>query len=283
MKIRNLFILILVAVGLFFSYRVYRRFNPVYIPIPPRPEVTLTIIPGWNLRQVADYLVLKGFASSTAQVYAVTGIPAKPYENPPVLTGKILDVQLSKTFNSGSYEGYLAPETYRVFRDAKLVDVIIKMMAQRDKEFTEEMYSAVDTHFTWLPTKDKVHNILTMASIIEKETKHDEDRAIVADILWRRYQKGWALQVDSSVHYAVDRTGDVFTTEQERKIDSPWNTYKYPGLPPTPICNPGLASVKAAIFPQKNEYWYFLSDREGIMRYAKTLDEHNLNRYKYLR
>jgi UPF0755 protein len=128
-----------------------------------------------------------------------------------------------------------------------------------------------------------VNQFLTLASIVEKETRHDIDRPIVADILARRLQRGWALQVDSSVHYAVDRSGDIFTTAKERESDSYWNTYKYPGLPPGPISSPSLESIRAVLYPQANDYWYFLSDTNGSMHYAKTLEEHNRNVYKYLR
>ncbi|MEK7213333.1 MAG: endolytic transglycosylase MltG, partial [Patescibacteria group bacterium] len=88
---------------------------------------------------------------------------------------------------------------------------------------------------------------------------------------------------DSSVHYAVNRTGTVFTTSKERQVDSLYNTYKYPGLPLGPISNPGLLAIKAALYPSPNNYWYFLSDEEGKIHYARTLEEHNLNKAKYLR
>ncbi len=266
----------------FFGFRLYRHFHPHRLASPPpRPEVTLTIIPGWNLRQVAEYLVLKGIASSTEAVYHLTGKPAFFYAYlsdfhlyPP----RLIDARITQQdawSGAVSYEGYLAPETYRIFSNATLPEVFEKFIRQRDKEITPEMYAVASA------SKKDMWQILTMASIVEKEVKHDEDRAKVADILWRRLAKGWALQVDSSVHYAIDKTGDVFTTDKEREVDSPWNTYKYSGLPPGPICNPGLPSIKAALYPQKNEYWYFLSGRDGKMYYGKTLEEHNRNK-KYL-
>ncbi|MSU75011.1 MAG: endolytic transglycosylase MltG [Candidatus Magasanikbacteria bacterium] len=270
-------LLIFFVGGSFFVFKIYRHFHPVYIPIPPRPEVTITIIPGWNLRQVAEYLVLKGFASTTDDVYRITGEPARDYR---MVANRGPHIELDTSITQFkerniSYEGYLAPETYRVFADARLEDVIKKLIKERDKQFTADIYKAVNK------SGASVHEIITMASIVEREVKHDEDRTKVADILWRRVRRGWALQVDSSVHYAVDRTGDVFTTNKERDMDSPWNTYKYPGLPPGPISNPGLESIKAALSPEKNEYWYFLSGRDGKMYYGKTLEEHNANK-KYL-
>jgi UPF0755 protein len=262
-----------------------------YAPIPPRPEVTLTIIPGWNLRQVADYLMKQGFASSTDDVYLYTGKPAEP-------------LGPNAAFETVNLEGNLAPETYRVFKDATLQDIINKFSDQRNKEFNSLDMSGLETYkvFKNVSLGELVKKlseqrnkelgikspgagydrniILTMASLVEKEARTEQDRKMVADILWRRAHNRWALQLDSSVHYAVDRSGDVFTTDKERDVDSPWNTYKYPGLPPTPIANPGLKSINAVINPEKNDYWYFLSGKDGKMYYARTLDEHNLNKRK---
>ncbi len=281
----------LLCVGLvFFGLRYYRSHTQPPRPvIVPREEVTLTIIPGWTLRQVADYLVAQGFASTTKDVYRVTGEPA-------MLKSQTADSAFSQVMKglelvgrrslSISHEGYLAPETYRVFRDATLQEVIQKLLAERNKEMRAAFPNEGDESTEPLSGKLKdvsVAEVMTMASIIEKETRAAEDRPIVADILWRRYLKGWALQVDSSVHYVADRTGDVFTTDNERAIDSPWNTYKYPGLPPGPICNPSVESINAALHPEANRYWYFLTGTNGQMYYAATLDEHNSNRVKYLR
>ena len=271
----TVFVLLILLVG---GYWYYRRINPKYVPLPPRPEITITIIPGWNLRQVADYLVSKKLATSTEDVYKITGEPAKIY-NKPFTTGTVF---LASDFTDRpdlvSWEGYLAPETYRVFKDATTEEVIIKFLSQRNNQVDYKEIQAWEkkTGYTW-------HQLLTMASLLEEEAKSLADKKIVADILWRRLKKGWALQLDSTVHYAIDKTGTVFTTGKEREVNSLWNTYKYPGLPPGPICNPSLESIKAALNPTANNYWYFLSGNDGQMHYAKTLDEHNLNRIKYLK
>mgnify|MGYP001582363625 CR=1 FL=1 len=246
-----------------------------YVPLPPKPEVTLTIIPGWNLRQVANLLVTNGFASSTTDVYDLIGKPAVDYRR---VGGLLARVSTASTVSYRpdyvSYEGFLAPETYRVFKDATLLDVIRKLIDQRDKEIDSAMWEEVKN------SGHSFYEILTMASLLEKEVQHPEDKAKVADILWRRYKNNWALQLDSSVHYVVDRTGDAFTTGKERDTDSLWNTYKYPGLPLGPISNPGLDSIKAALRPEKNSYWYFLTGKDGTAYYAKTLEEHNFNKRK---
>lgn len=267
-------IVVLLCIG-YGSMRVYRHFNrPKPQPIPPREEITITIIPGWNLRQVAEMLVLKGLASSTQDVYAITGEPGK-------VAGKAdfygpSDDLIEQKPGGISMEGYLAPETVRVFADDPLADgVIDKFYFIRAEQITDAMRVEAERQGR------SMHEVLTMASIVEDEAKTAADRKMVADILWRRNARHWALQVDSSVHYVIDKTGTVFTTGKERDVDSPWNTYKYPGLPPGPICNPSLESIDAALHPTPNSYWYFLSGRDGTMHYAKTLDEHAANK-KYL-
>lgn len=257
-KITVVFFVLLFALPIIARWH-YLNNKPKRVPILPREEITITIIPGWNLRDVADYLVNKKLASTTEEVYLYTG---KPVLKP---TKSVVD-------GENNYEGMLAPETYRVYADAKLEDIVKKLIDQRNKEFEE-----ID-----LKGSNKFP-ILIVASLVEKEAKTSEDRKMVADIIWRRYEKKWALQLDSTVHYVVDKSGTVFTTDKERSVDSLYNTYKYPGLPPGPICNPSLDSIEAALTPTKNDYWYFLSGNDGKMHYAKTLEEHAANRYKYLR
>ncbi len=254
----------------------YKKTHPHhYAPIPPRPEVALTIIPGWNLRQVADYLVAQGFASSTNDVYQLIGEPAVDYRRKGILLPRVsADSVTSYKPDYISYEGFLAPETYRVFRDASLLDVIRKFIDQRDKQIDAAMWEDINK------SGHSFYEILTVASLLEEEVQSPADKAKVADILWRRYKNNWALQLDSTVHYAVDKTGNVFTTDKERSFDSLWNTYKYPGLPLGPISNPDLESIKAALYPEKNSYWYFLTGKDGMVYYAKTLDEHNANKRK---
>jgi UPF0755 protein len=259
---------ILLFVSPFIARSVYLRSRSKPLPILPREEITITIIPGWNLINVADYFVKMGVVSSTKEVFVLTGEPVSEqtkhfaYDNS-FLIGK----------SSGlSLEGYLAPETYRVFKDATLWEIVQKLVDQREKQFYQTSSTVQD-----------FHRVLTLASLVEEEARTPEDRRLVSDILLRRLSKNWALQLDSSVHYAVGKTGTVFTTAKERDVKSPWNTYKYPGLPPGPICNPSFDSIEAVLSPTKNSYWYFLSGNDGKMHYATTLEEHAANRYKYLR
>ena len=121
-----------------------------------------------------------------------------------------------------------------------------------------------------------------MASIIEKEARTMETRQIIAGILWKRLELGMPLQVDVSFKYINGKTTKNLTLA-DLKIDSPYNSYLYKGLPPTPISNPGLDAIKAAISPTKTDYLYFLSDRKGLMHYAKTYQQHLQNKELYLR
>lgn len=250
------FALFVILATPFAGYYTLRHKRSTPKPIPPREEISVMIKPGDNLRDIADKFVTLGFASTTEDVYKVTGKPAS----------------LSPSSVRINMEGLLSPETIRVFADASLSDVVQKFMDQRERDWSNIDFEGKDQN-----------KIVTMASLLEKEARTPEDRRLVSDILWRRLNKGWALQLDSTVHYAIDKTGTVFTTDKDRANNSLWNTYKYPGLPPGPICMPSLDSIQAAINPTKNDYWFFLTGSDGKMHYAKTLDEHNVNRYKYLR
>ncbi len=174
-----------------------------------------------------------------------------------------------------SYEGYFLPETYRVYADAKPEDVIKKIFNVLDDKITPEMREEIKKQ------NKSFFEILTMASVVEREASGN-DMALVADIFWRRNKMNWALQSCATVNYITGKNNPAINSV-DRQIDSFYNTYKYPGLPLGPIGNPSLAAIKATIYPDKNDYWYFMSDTKGGMHYAKTLDEHNANVKKYLR
>ena len=128
-----------------------------------------------------------------------------------------------------------------------------------------------------------IYDVITMASLIEKEVRTAEDMKIVSGIFWDRIKYGLPLQSDATLSYVLDDKIGGHTIEQT-KIDSPYNTYKYRGLPPGPIANAGLNAIQAAINPIYTDYVYFLSEPEGGKTiYSKTLDEHNANKNKYLR
>ncbi len=240
-----------------------------------REERTVTIIPGSNLRDLAVYFVKEGLAADEKEVYELLGKPADMYK--PAYEIKKDDYLFQGKPEKVSLEGYLAPETFRVYTNATLAEIVDTFISHRAKQINELKEDIQKSGYT-------VFEILTVASLLEREVRSVADRKIVADIFWRRLKANWAFQADSSVHYIVGTPDSVFTSAKDRETDSLWNTYKYPGLPAGPISVPSLASIEAVLNPTSNEYWYFLTTLDtGEVKYGKTLEEHNWNVQKYLR
>lgn len=172
-------------------------------------------------------------------------------------------------------EGFLFPDTYFMPVTATATSTI-KIM--RDN-FIRKI-------FPLMPKVElsgrTLEEVITMASIIENEAKTKEDRAIVSGILWKRLKLGLPLQVDAAFSYVNGKTTKELTLD-DLKIDSPYNTYLYSGLPPSPISNPGIESIEAALnYPTTTPYLYFLTGDNGRMYYSRTFDEHVANKQKYI-
>ena len=127
-----------------------------------------------------------------------------------------------------------------------------------------------------------VPDVVTIASLIEREGKADEDRPLIASVIYNRLRRGMPLEVDASIEYTFAEHHDVIT-KRDLEIDSPYNTYRHTGLPPTPIANPGKASLDAAFAPAKSDYLYYVAKPDGHTAFAKTLQEHNANVEQYLK
>ncbi|MEK7176716.1 MAG: endolytic transglycosylase MltG [Patescibacteria group bacterium] len=180
-----------------------------------------------------------------------------------------------QAFEFSAPEGYLFPDTYFVQVTATATSTI-KML---NDNFTRK----IDSIKPALESSDKtLDEIITMASILEGEARGLEDMAIVSGILWKRLEHGIALQVDTSFVYVNGKTTKELTSD-DLKIKSPYNTYLYRGLPPTPISNPGLSSIEAALNPTTTPYLYFLTGDDGEMYYSKTFDEHVEKKRKYIK
>jgi len=126
-----------------------------------------------------------------------------------------------------------------------------------------------------------IHEIVTLASILEHEAANDRDRPLIADIFWRRLAAGIPLQSDATVNYVTGKSL-ASPTIADTEIEHPYNTYRNRGLPPGPIGNPGLASIIAAIRPEANENLFYLHAPDGTTYYARTFEEHKANKVKYL-
>lgn len=171
------------------------------------------------------------------------------------------------------YEGYLFPDTY-IFPENADVDLIIQTLISNFEDKMESIKNILKES-----GKD-LREIIIMASIVEKEATENSRRQI-ANILWKRMEIEMPLQVDATFVYERGK-GTFDLSREDLRTDSPYNTYTKAGLPPTPISNPGLESIKAAAQIEDTDYLFFLTGRDGEMYYAETHDEHVLNKQKYL-
>jgi UPF0755 protein len=174
-------------------------------------------------------------------------------------------------------EGYLFPETYSLPPKTPATRLVRLMVDRFEQLFTEEMRQAAEAR--GLTTREAV----TLASIVEKETAKAEERPIVAAVYMNRLKARMPLQCDPTVIYALERAGryNGNLTRADLEMDSPYNTYRYPGLPPGPIASPGLASLKAAVAPADVDFLYFVSRNDGSHVFSRTLEEHNANVHKF--
>jgi len=205
----------------------------------------ITIIEGWNIRDISWYFLNKGM------------------------------FQVEELYELKNWEGYLFPDTYEIKKGDTLEEIIKKMLDNFDRKLTTELQKEIENQ------GKTIFEIVTMASLIEKEVRTLEDKELVSGILWKRLKNNIPLQVDATITYITGkRTSKI--PKEDLEIDSPYNTYKYKGLPFGPICNPGMESILAAIYPFGSDFWYYLSTPEKTI-FSKTLEEHNLAKQKYLK
>ncbi len=212
------------------------------------------------------------------------GIDKKKITFPEGFSNKEMAARLDATFDTfdselflslaKGQEGYLFPDTYGFF-PSTTPDVMIAALKKNFQKKTESLQNDFNT------SKRSRADILVMASIIEKEAAGDNDRAIISGILWNRIDASIPLQVDAPFLYLLGKESKDLT-RKDLTFDSPYNTYTHKGLPPTPINNPGLAAITAALHPETSEYFYYLHDKDGMIHYAKTYAEHKKNIQKYL-
>jgi UPF0755 protein len=180
-------------------------------------------------------------------------------------------------------EGYMFPDTYLIPKNASAAAVVAMFQANFDKRVTPQMRALAQKQGL---TFDEV---IILASLVEREGKTPEDKAIIAGILLNRLRKNMTLDVDATLQYALGYNINEKTwwkkglTNEDKNVASPYNTYRNPGLPPGPIANPGLVSITAVLHPVKTDYYFYLHDPKGNAHYAKTLKEHEKNIAQYLK
>lgn len=177
-------------------------------------------------------------------------------------------------------EGVLFPETYFVpeyFTAEELFNLFNKTYEETLSQYTEAI----------LDHELSEYEIIILASIIEREANTPESMQYVSSVLQNRLEIGMALQADASIEYVLDTPLNELPpgalAEELRKTNSPYNTYLNTGLPPTPIGNPGKDAIEAVLFPKDTDFFYYITDNDGVFHYAKTLQEHNINIARYLR
>ncbi|NCN07509.1 endolytic transglycosylase MltG [Candidatus Falkowbacteria bacterium] len=227
-------------------------------------ESVITIIEGWRAEEIADYLEKNDIVLKSEFLTAIAIDDWRDQYD------FLADV---KTKN---LEGFLFPDTYRIFSDATVEDIIRKMLDNFDSKLTDQTKADI------VSQGKNIFDVVTLASIIEREVPNDADKKMIADVFLKRLKDGIALQSDATVNY-VTGYGRSQPTYDDLKIDSLYNTYKYRGLPPGPISNPGVGSIEAVVYPTRNAHYYFLTTKDdGTVIYSQTYEEHLRNKAKYL-
>lgn len=241
----------------------------------------ITIVEGQTTKDIGERLEKKDWCS-TEDFYNVVGYPNSQNGNGNFELTLSFEEEyefLKSKPDNASLEGFLFPDTYYLNKQDG-PKVLTKKMLDNFKEKFNSLNADTDR---------TVFEIVTMASLIEKEVKTLKDKKIVSGILWKRFKNGLPIQVDATISYITgEDTTDVSINETE--INSPYNTYKYRGLPKGPICNPGLESIEAALNPISTDYWYYLSVpsgkcpkcSEGGTYFSETLQQHQFAKQKYL-
>lgn len=221
----------------------------------------ITFREGLMVREMAQLFESKGFGKAAEFIAAASD------------AGPIHDIDPA----ARDLEGYLFPDTYAMPRHATAAPLVTRMVAGFEKVLTPKLRAEAQARGL------SVRELVTLASIVEKETGKAEERPLVAAVYANRLRIGMPLQCDPTVIYALVRAGryDGNLTRENLQFDSPYNTYRYAGLPPGPIASPGQASLEAAAHPADVPYVYFVSRGDGSHAFASTLDEHNRNVFEF--
>jgi len=232
-------------------------------------EIAVTVTEGWRVEQIAEVLAEEAGVDGD-QFLALVHSGTFEYEflqhRPPEAT----------------LEGFLFPDTYLLPVQPTALDIIERMLANFDQRFTAEMrQAAVEQEMT-------IYQVVTLASIVEREAVVAEERPIIAGVFLNRLDESMNLDSCPTVQYALGYQEDTgqwwktpLTLEELDQVNSPYNTYLHRGLPPGPICNPGLASIQAVLEPVETDYLYFLAKGDGSHAFAKTFEEHLQNQQRY--
>jgi UPF0755 protein len=221
-------------------------------------QVTITIPEGYTVKQIAELLEQKGLTTKDEFLDYITGLTELPYD------------YIEITGDYRQLEGFLFPDTYQIPTSWNNEKIVNKLLNEFDKNWTSEYRErAKELNLT-------TREIITIASLIEREARVDSERAKISSVIHNRLKKKMLLQIDATVQYLLPEQKERLLYK-DLEIDSPYNTYKYIGLPPTAIAAPGFASIKAALYPEDTDYYYYRAKTSGNGEhwFTETLEEHN--------
>ena len=229
-----------------------------------RSEIQITIPEGWSNREISAYLEKQGVVTAE-EFNQVVQHKAAWWDEYDFLSSRPVDRDL---------EGYLFPDTYKIFTDATAKDLVRKMLDNFGRKVTPKLREEIAQQGKTL------HEVLTFASIIEREVPDGPDRPKVAGVFAKRLEIGMPLQSDATVNYVTGKKEPRPSADDLRQ-ESLYNTYIHKGLPPGPINNPGLSAIVAALNPESVPYLYYLTTPEGVVIYSRTHDEHVQAKARY--
>ncbi len=221
-------------------------------------DVNNVYVNSWNFIQAGDLM----HCAQTCDFSSFTFLPKNNSDMAP---------------RGGKVEGYLYSDTYYVDVGNFVPKFFLERLLSTFKDRVVDNYAS-----DIKASNHSLNQIITVASLIEEETRNASERPVVAGIIWKRLDQHMILGIDAAVRYVLDRGNDPLTSS-DLQVDSPYNLRKFQGLPPGPIGSPSLSSIKAALHPEPSPYFYYLHDAKGFIHYAITNDEQNANREKYLK
>jgi UPF0755 protein len=227
------------------------------------------IIEGWDLNDIFENVSSEGLYTKEQILKALYSAEVQRF----ISNYKYLGEDAKKT----DYEGYFFPDTYKINSETTAEDFVKNIFSNFDQKLTPDLRKEIDRQ------KKSVEDIIIMASIIEKEVKNIADKKVVSGILWKRLKIDMPLQVDASLLYNNDIIDGNRVLISDTQIDSLYNTYKNKGLPFGPICNPGIDSIKAAIYPTNTNYLYYLSAPKGMTVFSESFEQHKAAKARYLK
>lgn len=228
------------------------------------------------MRSMSLPQIIEEISHGTVDVWVTIPEGYRAEEIAEVLESEIPSYEASWISSLRAEEGYLFPDTYLIPKDAD-VSTVISIFRNNFNLKVESLGLSSES--------SNIHELVTIASLIEREALRDDEKPLIASVIYNRLNDGMALDIDATLQYAKGKVGDKWwtvPTGSDRQIDSEYNTYKYPGIPPGPIANPGIEAIRAANSPASSDYYFYIHDREGNVHFSRTLTEHNQKVNQYL-